>query len=179
MKKSVKKVGVFLVAVICVLALSPTAKSAPGVDGVPQALGQIVEALNNLKGATIQGADHAEGLVETPLSPSENELVSLEGPGTFVSARVVKQGGASGITFVSLEIDGKVVVNRSVAALKNWGMTQNNPFGVAVFTAGDIDTVTIGFQQPIAFKDSLVLKAIVGETDTDVQQIIGTVIYGQ
>ena len=177
MEKSLKRVAVFLVAVFCVLALSSTVKGAPGVDGVPQALAQIVEALNNLKGATIVGADQAEGLVTDLLNPSENELVSLEGPGTFVSARMVKQGGASGITFVSLEIDGNVVVNRSVAALKNWGMTQNNPFGVAVLTAGDIDTVTIGFQQPIAFEESLVLKAIVEEDG--VVQIIGTVIYGQ
>jgi hypothetical protein len=177
MENSLKKIGVGMVAVFCVLALSNTVKGAPDVGGVPQVLAQIVEALNNLKGATIQGADQAEGLVTNPLNPSENELVWLEGPGAFVSARMVKQGGASGLTAVSLEIDGKIVVQRNVAALKNWGMTQDNPFGVAVFTAGDIDTVTIGFQQPVAFEESLLLKAIVNEDG--VVQIIGTVVYGQ
>ena len=128
-------------------------------------------------GANIRGADDTEGLVVSPANGSSHNLVSLTGPGTFVAARMVKQGGASGLTAVSLEIDGKIIVQRNVAALKNWGMTQNNPFGVVVFTNGTIDTVTIGFQQPIEYQTSLVLKALVNETG--VAQIIGTVIHGQ
>ena len=104
-------------------------------------------------------------------------LVDLVGPGTFVSARLVKQGGATGLTAFSLEIDGNVVVQRNIAALKNWGMTQSNPFGVSVFTNGSIDTVTIGFVQPIEFENDLIFSAIVNEAN--VVQIIGTVIFGE
>jgi hypothetical protein len=56
-------------------------------------------------------------------------------------------------------------------------LTENNPYGVVVLTGpGGIDAVTISFQQPLVFQDNLTLRAIVGEPG--VEQIIGTVIYG-
>ena len=132
---------------------------------------------------SIKGAASEEGLVAYDpgtgnVAQATYDLVTLAGPGTFISARLTKQGGATGLTAVSLSIDGKTVVQRNIVALKNWGMTQNNPFGVVVFTSPvGIDAVTIGFSQPIAFKQSLVLSAIVGEPG--VIQIIGTIIYGE
>lgn len=132
---------------------------------------------------SIKGAASEEGLVAYDqgtgdVAQATYDLVTLSGPGTFVAARLTKQGGATGLTAVSLSIDGKTVVQRNIVALKNLGMTQNNPFGVVVFTSPvGIDAVTIGFSQPIAFEQSLVLSAIVGETG--VIQIIGTIIYGE
>ena len=105
------------------------------------------------------------------------DLVTLTGPGSFVSARMTKQGGDSGFTFLELVIDDKIIIGRSFAALKNWGMTESNPFGVVVLTEGIVDAATIGFQQPIKFEDSLVLRAVVDQSG--VEQIIGTVIYGE
>jgi hypothetical protein len=118
----------------------------------------------------------AEGLVVSP-ALGDHVLVSIVGPGKFVSARMVKQGGLSGLTAISLEIDGNIVENRNVAALKNWGMTQSNPFGVVVQSpSAGIDTVTIGFPEALVFESNLTLKAVVNEMGVD--QIIGTVIYG-
>lgn len=133
--------------------------------------------------ARIKGAASKEGLVAYDpvtgdIAQETYDLVNLDGPGTFVAARLTKQGGITGLTAISLSIDGKTVVQRNIVALKNFGMTQNNPFGVVVVTSPvGIDTVTIGFSQPIAFEESLVLSAQVGESG--VVQIIGTVIYGE
>lgn len=117
----------------------------------------------------------AEGLVSSP-ALGEHVLVSITGPGKFISARMVKQGGLSGLTAISLEIDGNVVENRNVAALQNWGMTASNPFGVVVQSSGGTDTVTIGFPEALVFDSNLTLRAVVNEAGVD--QIIGTVIYG-
>lgn len=185
-----------------VFAFAGIVSAAPGNQGVPQNLANIADKLEDVGGelgdikdtladiaeklqdkeccdcATIKGANDAEGLITSPVEGSTHDLVTIAGPGTFVAARMTKQGGASGLTAVSLEIDGNVIVQRNIAALKNWGLTQNNPFGVVVNTSAiGIDTVTIGFQQPITFENSLVLRTIVGEPG--VVQMIGTVIYGK
>lgn len=137
----------------------------------PSAMAERVQVINY-----VADAEQAEGLVSAP-ETGEHVLVSLEGPGVFVAARMVKQGGVSGLTAVTLEIDGKTVVQRNIAALRNWGMTQMNPFGVVLLSSGDIDTVTIGYPVSIAYRHSLTLKAMVGESG--VVQIIGTVVHGR
>lgn len=122
------------------------------------------------------------GLVVDPAASSTHDLVTLTGEGTFISAILTKQGGATDITFVQLIIDGQIVHDRSVAGLRNFGLTQSNPYGVAVLNGGGqpdgIDTVTIGFPCPIPFTSSLILRAVVGASDTGVVQMIGDVIAG-
>lgn len=156
--------------------------------GVPHLLGDIlvgVEMINDRLAelefeccSTIKETDQSEALIIDPeSSTTPYELVTLTGPGTFVAARMTKQGGNTGLTAVELIVDGNVVVGRNFAALKNWGMTQNNPFGVVVLTGGIVDTAIIGFQQPLHFENSLILRARVNETG--VVQIIGTVIHGK
>lgn len=126
---------------------------------------------------TINGSSKSEGLIVDPGNGSVHDLVSITGSGTFVAARMTKQGGTNNITSVQLIIDGKTIVSRTFAALNNWGMTQNNPFGIVLLHGNGVDAVTIGFSQPIKFENSLVLRTTVGETG--VVQMIGTVIYGQ
>lgn len=128
-------------------------------------------------GATIKGARQSEGLITSPASGTVHNLVSITGSGSFVAARMTKQGGTTDITTVELIIDGQTVVGRTFAALNNWGLTQNNPFGVVLLHGGGVDAVTIGFQQPVKFESSLVLRTNVGESG--IVQMIGTVIYGQ
>ncbi|HKJ00733.1 MAG TPA: hypothetical protein VKB51_19860 [bacterium] len=123
----------------------------------------------------IKQPTHAEGLVAPPV-PGENVLVSLTGPGKFLSARLSKQGGDSGLTEVKLTIDGHTVVARNIVALQNLGLTANNPYGIVVSGGSGIDTVTIGFQEPLAFESSLTLSANVQELG--VVQITGVVVYG-
>jgi hypothetical protein len=125
----------------------------------------------------VEGAKLSEGLVVNPLDPSTHTLVSINGPGKFVSARLTKQGGASGLTFVTLLLDGQVIESRSIAALKNFGLGVNNPYGVMVNTSpAGIDVVTIGFPQTLSFQNKLELRVQVGEPG--VVQMIGTVVAG-
>ena len=164
-------------ALILATSLVNVYADPPG-GGVPQLLTEILQELEgNAGSATIKGAAQDEGLITDPISGNTYDLVTLTGPGSFVSARMTKQGGGSDLTFLELVIDEEIIIGRSFAALKNWGMTESNPFGVVVLTEGIVDAATIGFQQPIKFEDSLVLRARVNESG--VEQIIGTVIYGE
>nr|HPH35801.1 hypothetical protein [Methanoregulaceae archaeon] len=57
--------------------------------------------------------------LKAPAPKGEYVLINLKGPGVFISALMTKQGGATGLTFVSLDIDGKNVVNSSFAGAEN------------------------------------------------------------
>lgn len=142
-----------------------------------QGLRSDIGAMDHGGGASIHGAQQSEGLIVDPANGSVHDLVSITGSGSFVAARMTKQGGTNHITSVQLIIDGKTIVGRTYAALDNWGMTQNNPYGVVLLHGNGVDAVTIGFQQPIKFNNSLVLRTTVGEPG--IVQMIGTVIYGQ
>ncbi len=120
--------------------------------------------------------ERTQGLLVSP-SRSKHVLVNLQGPGTFLSAMVTKQGGDSGITFVNLDIDGRNVVSMSFAGLQNFGLTAQNPHGVVLRgTGGPVQSVTIGWPYPLVFKKSLSLRIQVKETG--VAQIIGLVVHG-
>lgn len=199
-----KKVSFLVISLLTIslifLPIAGSAKSDRGKkNGVPYQLRKILAELEEISAAmngadfggvscdncaNIKGAAQMNGIVVgegSYVASGEHELVYLTGPGTFVAARIVRQEDdpAVGLTEVALIIDGRPVVQRNIEALKNWGMTQNNPFGVMLMSdpLEGIDTVTIGFSQPIYFEESLVLKANVA--DDDVVQILGTVIYGQ
>ena len=45
----------------------------------------------------------------------------------FIASEVNKQGGNSGLTFVSLDIDGRNVVNMSYAAAQNLALSSRIP----------------------------------------------------
>lgn len=123
----------------------------------------------------VENPTRNQGLVTNPANNTTKELVKLKGPGLFISAELVKQGGNSDLTFVILEIDGKNVVNVSIAALFNQGLTSHNSYGIAVFrSAAALETVTIGFPVPLTFRKSLSLKATINEPG--VVQILANVI---
>ena len=116
-----------------------------------------------------------QGLTTNPANGSTKELVKLKGPGLFLSAEVTKQGGNSDLTFIILDIDGQNVVNISIAALFNQGLTSHNHYGVAVFrSAASLETVTIGWPFPLTFQKSLSLKVTVNEPG--VVQILANVV---
>lgn len=116
-----------------------------------------------------------QGLVTNVAVNSTKELVKVKGPGLFLSAEVTKQGGNSDLTFVILDIDGKNVVNISIAALFNQGLTTHNSYGISVFRSGaSLETVTIGFPYPLTFNKLLSLKVTVNEPG--VVQILANVI---
>jgi hypothetical protein len=116
-----------------------------------------------------------QGLVTNPPNNSTKELVNLQGPGLFLSAEITKQGGNSDLTFVILDIDGRNVVNISIAALFNQGLTSDNSYGVSVFRSGaGLETVTIGWPVPLTFQKKLSLRITVKETG--VVQVLANVI---
>lgn len=116
-----------------------------------------------------------QGLATSPAINSTKELVKLKGPGLFLSAEITKQGGNSDLTFVILDIDGKNVVNISIAALFNQGLTAHNSYGISVFRSGaGLETVTIGWPAPLTFNRLLSLKVTVKEAG--VVQLLANVI---
>lgn len=117
-----------------------------------------------------------QGLKANIKKGSTHKLVSIKGPGLFLAGHVSKQGGANDLTFVSLEIDGKSVVNLSFAAASNWGLTQDNPYGLVLLKGGSVQNFTFGWPVPLTFRKSLELSVVVKEAG--VAQIIGNVIRG-
>ena len=116
--------------------------------------------------------------LRAPAPRGDYELVTLKGPGKFLSAVITKQGGDTDLTGVQLYIDGKYVVSLTIAAARNWGLTQHNPYGVVlVKSTGAIKTLTIGFPYPLYFKSELKLKVSVQEEG--VAQILARVIHGK
>jgi len=116
-----------------------------------------------------------QGLTTNPANGSTKELVKLTGPGLFLSAEVTKQGGNSDLSFVIIDIDGKNLVNISMAALFNQGLTSFNSYGISVFkSAAALETVTIGYPYPLTFNKSFSLKVTVNETG--VVQILSNVL---
>jgi hypothetical protein len=123
----------------------------------------------------IENPVRIQGLVTNPPANSTRELVKLKGPGLFLSAEITKQGGSSDLTFIILDIDGQNLVNISIAALFNQGLTSHNSYGIAVYrSSAALETVTIGFPYPLTFKKSLSVKVVVNETG--VVQVLGNVL---
>jgi hypothetical protein len=139
---------------------------------------RLVNAVLPSHSACIGGVcdpQRTQGL-RAPAPKGSYTLVSLKGPGLFLSANVTKQGGATDLSFVSLDIDGRNVVNMSYAALRNIGLVQANPYGTQYSTGGAVESFSIGWPFPLTFKRSLELSVTVNETG--VVQILGNVVRG-
>ena len=114
--------------------------------------------------------------LKAPAPKGTYNLVNLEGPGLFLAAHVTKQGGSTGLSFVRLQIDGRSVVDLSFAAAQNWGLTQQNPYGLVLLGSGGLQNFTFGWPVPLVFKKRLDLSVVVNETG--VVQIVANVIRG-
>jgi hypothetical protein len=114
--------------------------------------------------------------LKAPAPKGTYNLVNLEGPGLFLAGHVTKQGGPTGLSFVRLRIDGQSVVDLSFAAAQNWGLTQQNPYGLVVLGSGGLQTFTFGWPVPLVFRRSLILSVVVNEPG--VVQIVANVIRG-
>ncbi len=114
--------------------------------------------------------------LEEPAPEGTYDLVTLKGPGLFLSANVTKQGGPTGLTFVQLEIDNRNVVDFSFAAASNVGLTAPNPYGLQLLSGNGVESFAIGWLFPLTFKKSLKLSVVVNESG--VVQILANVIFG-
>src|SRR6476661_7034426 len=124
----------------------------------------------------VDDALRVEGSKPQPVANNTYTLVNLTGPGVFIGGRVTKDGGSNDLTFMSLEIDGHSVWNLSFSAALHLGLTQQNPFGLMMLQSGSSKTFAFGFPTPLTYKTTLKLSAVVNETN--VTQIIGTIIRG-
>jgi hypothetical protein len=113
--------------------------------------------------------------LKAPAGPGTHELVTLEGPGVFLAAAVSKQGGTNDLTFVILDIDGRSVTNLSYAAAASLGLTQHNPYGLALVQSV-VKTLTVGFPTPLLYRRRLRLAVKVNEPN--VVQVVANVIHG-
>ena len=114
--------------------------------------------------------------LKAPAPNGTHNLVTLQGPGLFLSAQITKQGGPTDLTFVNLDIDGKNVVALSFAAARNTGLTVPNPYGLQLLNGVGIESFTIGWPFPLTFRRSLKLSVKVNETG--VVQIVANVVHG-
>lgn len=74
--------------------------------------------------------------LKAPAPKGTHNLITLEGPGLFLAGHVSKQGGATGLTFVQLRIDGRSVVDLSLwppvtLALRNRILTASSSWVVS------------------------------------------------
>ncbi|HXV08196.1 MAG TPA: hypothetical protein VD791_09215 [Burkholderiales bacterium] len=116
------------------------------VDGAPK--GEAVMVQRDV-GTTAAG-EHAE--------------FHVLGAGWFGAAEVVKQGGTSDDTVVTVELDGAELITGSFASLKNPWMQINTPFLVVnVRSEGDARTMTIWFSPELKFRAILAVRVEVRE----------------
>jgi hypothetical protein len=114
--------------------------------------------------------------LRAPAPQGNHALVTLKGPGVFLAAEVTKQGGASDLTFVILDIDGRNVTNLSFAAAANQGLARHNPYGLVLLQSPALKTMTVGFPAPLRYARELRLRVTVNEPN--VVQILGNVVHG-
>ena len=106
---------------------------------------------------------------EVGATPSgEAATFHVLGAGWFRAAEVVKHGGSSDKTFVTLELDGEPVITASFADLKNPWMELNTPFIIVnVRAIGDTSTMTIWYSPELKFSTMAVLRINVEEDGVD------------
>jgi len=115
--------------------------------------------------------------LRAPAPRGEHVLIDIAGPGVFLAGEVVKQGGGPGLSFVSLDIDGRNVVNTSYDAARNWGLTEHNPYGVHYLgSAAGLENLTFGWPTPLVFMRSLKVSVVVRQDG--VVQILANVVVG-
>ncbi len=94
----------------------------------------------------------------------ESKTYHVLGAGWFRAVEIVKQGGASDDTTVTLELDGEPMITTSFAALKNpWMQLETPMMGAKVRTEGDTSTMTIWYSAELKFTTMAAVRIDVQE----------------
>ncbi|HEX7812310.1 MAG TPA: hypothetical protein VF460_10420 [Burkholderiales bacterium] len=94
----------------------------------------------------------------------ESRTYHVLGAGWFRAVEVVKQGGASDDTAVTLELDGVPVISTTFAALKNpWMQLETPLMGAKVLSEGDTSTLTVWYSQELKFTTMAAVRIEVRE----------------
>jgi hypothetical protein len=98
------------------------------------------------------------------MQPGQQAAVEHAGPGWLHSAQIVKVGGKTGETYVSIEIDGRVLYGNSFATLKNPWMQIDTLFMLAnVRQDGDSETMTVWYTPALQYRDRVSVRVEVQE----------------
>lgn len=99
-----------------------------------------------------------------PTAAGENPGFHVLGAGWFHAIELVKRGGNSDNTIVSLELDGETMITVSFADLKNPWMEINTPFMIVnVRASGDVETMTIWYAPELKFRAMAAVRVNVME----------------
>jgi hypothetical protein len=94
----------------------------------------------------------------------QQAAIQVIGAGWFHAAQVVKQGGSSDNTTVTLELDGEQMFSNSFSTLKNPWMQADSRYIVArVEVQGNKSTMTIWYSPELKFRGILSLRVGVQE----------------
>jgi len=100
--------------------------------------------------------------------PGESTTFHVLGAGWFHAVEIVKHGGHSDDTSVTLELAGEPIITTSFADLKNPWMEINTPYMIVnVRTAGDTSTMTIWYAPELKFRAMAALRIEVQEDGVD------------
>ena len=98
----------------------------------------------------------------------EEASIHILGAGWFHAVEIVKRGGESGNTTVTLELDGEPLITTSFADLKNPWMEINTPFMIVnVRSSGDTQTMTIWYAPELKFRNMAAVRIDVQEEGVD------------
>ena len=118
--------------------------------------------------ACVEGPLRGEAVtIERELSAAsahEAPAVLVLGGGFFHAAAVVKHGGSSDNTRVTIELDGEAVFSNSFATLKKpWMQMGSSSFLAQVRTEGDISTMTVWYSPELKFRRVMTVRVGVDE----------------
>jgi hypothetical protein len=125
--------------------------------------------------ACVEGAPRGEAFTaERDLGAvAEGEEASMQaiGAGWFHAAEIVKRGGTSDQTNVTVELDGQPCISTSFANLKNAWMQIDTPNLIAkVRTEGDTSTMTIWYKPDLIFNTRIAVR--IGVEEPGVESLV-------
>jgi hypothetical protein len=102
------------------------------------------------------------------MAAGEEATMQVVGAGWFHAVEVVKKGGSSDRTTVTLELDGEPMLTTSFATLKNKWMQLATAHIIAnVTTRGDEDVLTVWYTPDLKFNTHAMVRVGVQEDGVD------------
>jgi hypothetical protein len=118
--------------------------------------------------ACVEGAPLGEAVTLTreagATASGEHTGLQVLGAGWFQAVEIVKQGGISDRTTVTIELDGEQVMSTSFAVLKNaWNQLATDYIVASVRSEGPSSTMTIWYKPGLKFRALAVVRVEVEE----------------
>ena len=130
--------------------------------------GTAVWAASTTAAACVEGDVRGEAVTvhqeAGATAAGETAAMRVLGAGWFRAAEVVKQGGSSDNTSVTIELDGEAVISASFSTLKNqWNQLGTSFIVAKVNTVGDTSTMTIWYSPELKFRGIVAVRVEVEE----------------